>query len=53
MNRFRITIRDGKLVDIAEITIFSTDFNEAEEISDDILKKIDPTAYVDAIDELA
>jgi hypothetical protein len=53
INRYVVTIRDGKTIDHAQVTVFADDHEDAEQIGERLVKAIDPSAYVDAVHEAA
>lgn len=53
MKRYRITIRGGKTVSKAEITVQSAGWAALEDMAEKMCLALDGTAYVDGLEELA
>jgi hypothetical protein len=53
VNKYIVTIRDGKTIDALDMTVFADDHEDAEQIGERLVKAIDPSAYVDAVHEAA
>jgi hypothetical protein len=53
VNKYIVTIRDGKTIEWAQLRICADDHEDAEQIGERLVKAIDPSAYVDAVHEAA
>lgn len=53
MKRYRITIRGGKTVQQAQITVLSAGWAALEDMAEKMCLALDGSAYVDELEELA